>query len=64
MQDLKIHGFELEVREEIKDQRGDKVRHLDENIAMQRKEWGARMPGMVEDLNEVLKSDKNAKIYI
>jgi len=61
--ELKIKGIEKEPREEIKDNRGDKIRHLDANITAQREEWASRLMGMVEDVNEVIKNPKN-KIYL
>lgn len=49
--------------EEIKDAKKDKIKHLDHNISTQREEWSSRLPGMLEDINEVIRDPKN-KVYL
>ena len=62
--DHKAKGLELNAREvEIRDDKKDKVTLLDSNISTQRDEWTSRLPGMLEDINEVIKDPKN-KIYL
>ena len=62
--DHKAKGLEYNAREiEIKDDKKDKMTHLDQNISVQREEWGSRLPGMIEDINELIKDPKN-KIYL
>jgi hypothetical protein len=61
--EIKVKGLELEKRYDIKDIKKDKVNHLDSNISMQRDEWGSKVIGTVEDMNEVIKDSKN-KIYL
>jgi hypothetical protein len=55
--------LDYDPREDIKDTKNEKIRHLDQNISTQREEWGSRIPGMLEDINEVIKDPKN-KIYL
>ena len=58
--DHKAKGLDLNAREvEIKDDKKDKIAHLDQNISTQREEWTSRLPGMLEDINEVIKDSKN-----
>ncbi len=61
--DSKLKGFEYDPRDDIKDLKIDKIKHLDQNISNQREEWTTRLPGMLEDVNEVIKDAKN-KIYL
>lgn len=62
--DHKAKGIEFNARElEIKDDKKDKIVHLDSNISIQREEWTSRLPGMLEDINELIKDPKN-KIYL
>ncbi len=59
----KVKGIDLETRYDIKSLKKDKVTHLEGNISIQRDEWGSRVMGMVEDVNEIIKDPKN-KIYL
>ena len=62
--DHKAKGLDYNAREiEIKDDKKDKIQHLDSNISVQREEWTSRLPGMLEDINELIKDPKN-KIYL
>lgn len=62
--DYKAKGLEFNAREiEIRDDKKDKQSLLDANMSTQREEWTSRLPGMLEDINEVIKDPKN-KIYI
>ena len=62
--DNKAKGLEWNARDlDIKDEKKDKISHLDGNISMQRQEWGSRLPGMLEDINETIKEPKN-KLYL
>ena len=62
--DNKAKGLEFNPRDvEIKDDKKDKIAHLDQNIATQRDEWTSRLPGILEDVNENLKDPKN-RIYL
>lgn len=60
----KAKGMEFSAREvEIRDDKKDKTALLDANMTMQREEWTSRLPGMLEDINELIKDPKN-KIYL
>jgi hypothetical protein len=60
----KARGIEFNARDmDIKDEKKDKTAHLDANMSVQREEWTSRMPGMLEDINELIKDPKN-KIYL
>jgi hypothetical protein len=60
----KAKGLEFVPRElEIKDEKKDKIAHLDANISAQREEWNSRLPGAIEDVNEVIKDPRN-KVYL
>lgn len=62
--DHKAKGLEWNPRDvDIKDEKKEKIIHLDANISTQREEWASRLPGMVEDINETIKDPKN-KIYL
>ncbi len=61
--EMKVKGFEVETRYDIKDLKREKINHLDANISSQRAEWGSRVPGMIEDINENIKDPRN-KIYL
>jgi hypothetical protein len=62
--DHKAKGLEFFARDlEIKDEKKEKMAHLDGNIGVQREEWTSRLPGMLEDINEVVKDPRN-KIYL
>ena len=61
--DLKLRGFEKEVREDIKQTRIDKVEMLNANSSTQRAFYEAQLPGMIEDLNAVVR-DPTRKLYI
>lgn len=62
--DHKAKGLEWVSREvDIKDDKREKIAHLDANIATQREEWTSRLPGMLEDINETIKDPKN-KLYL
>ena len=62
--DLKAKGLEWTSRDiEIKDDKKEKIAHLDSNISTQRQEWNSRLPGMLEDINETIKDPKN-KLYL
>lgn len=55
--------MDYDPRDDINDIKKEKIKHLDQNISIQREEWASKMPGMVEDINEVIKDPKN-KIYL
>ena len=62
--DNKAKGLEYNAREvEIRDEKKDRQQLLDGNIGAQREEWASRLPGMLEDINEVIKDPKN-KLYL
>lgn len=62
--DHKAKGMEYSAREvDIKDDKKDKTALFDANMSMQREEWTSRLPGMLEDINELIKDPKN-KIYL
>lgn len=62
--DNKAKGLEWVARDvEIKDEKKEKIAHLDLNISTQREEWASRLPGMLEDVNETIKDPKN-KVYL
>lgn len=62
--DHKAKGLEWIARDvEIKDDKKEKIAHLDQNISVQREEWTSRLPGMLEDINETIKDPRN-KIYL
>lgn len=62
--DHKAKGLEWNSRDvEIKDDKKEKIAHLDSNISTQRQEWNSRLPGMLEDINETIKDPKN-KLYL
>lgn len=62
--EYKAKGMEFSARDiDIKDERRDKTAHLDGNMSTQREEWTSRVPGMLEDINELIKDPKN-KIYL
>lgn len=62
--ECRVKGVEYDKREEeIKDAKKDKIKHLDQNISTQREEWASRLPGMLEDINEVIRDPKN-KVYL
>lgn len=50
--EMKAKGIQIETRYDIKNTKKDKVNHFDSNISMQREEWGSRIMGMIEDVNE------------
>ena len=62
--DNKAKGLDWVARDvEIKDEKKEKIAHLDLNISTQREEWASRLPGMLEDINETIKDPKN-KVYL
>lgn len=62
--DCKAKAIEFNARDlEIKDDKKERQGLLDGNITAQREEWTSRMPGWVEDVNEVVKDPKN-KLYL
>ena len=61
--EMKVKGFSIETRYDIKDLKKEKINHLDNNISKQRAEWGSRVVGMIEDINENVKDPRN-KIYL
>lgn len=61
--EMKVKGFEIEPRWDIKCIKDEMINHLDNNITNQRSEQASRLMGMVEDVNEVIKEPRN-KIYL
>ena len=62
--DNKAKGLEWNPRDvEIKDDKKERTAHLDQNMTTQREEWASRLPGMLEDVNELIKDPKN-KLYL
>ena len=61
--DQKMKGYEIEARYDIKDIKREKKAHMDSNISSQRAEWGSRLVGMVEDINEQIREPRN-KLYL
>lgn len=61
--DLKLRGFELELRGEIKHVGTERATVLDKNMSAQRALFQSNLPGMVEDLNEVTRDPSN-KCYL
>lgn len=57
--DLKQRGFEKELREEIKQEKENKTRLLDDNVSAHKKLLQSSLPGMVEDLNCVIVDKRN-----
>lgn len=61
--DLKTRGFEKGVREEVVQVRDQKTTMFQNNISSQRAQYASALPGMLEDLNEVVKKPSH-KIYL
>lgn len=62
--DHKAKGLDFVTRDvEIKDDKKEKIAHLDGNISTTRDEWTSRLPGVLEDINELIKDPKN-KLYL
>jgi len=54
--ELKAAGFAKELREEIKQTKTSQKQLLDGNISAQRAQFQSALPGMCEDLNEVIRN--------
>ena len=63
IEDLKSKAQPVPRRIEIKDKRMEKMKFLDANITKKRAEFCSRLPGKIEDMNEVIVNSKN-KLYL
>lgn len=59
----KTRGFEKGLREEIVHEKTNQTHMFDSNISAQRAQYASVQPGMLEDLNEVIRKPIN-KIYL
>jgi hypothetical protein len=63
VKDLVARGFEPEPRHSIMNKKGNQAQLLDTNISKQREKQVTLLPGMISDLNEMIKKPQN-KLYL